>query len=150
MRHTSICTYMALSTHATRGVDLPSSRNMLNVHNILEHDSSLRSVLVLSVFPTYADFQSRLDAYFGNNHVFNQTVFDTTKIYFTDEILDPDMMINAKVARQVASRAFNPNYSFTSTTQEFSLGEVAAPAVAFGDLKTGTVNRTLVEYFFGK
>lgn len=34
--------------------------------------------------------------------------------------------------------------------EEFSLGEVAAPVVAFGDRLTGKVNRSLVEYFFGK
>lgn len=33
--------------------------------------------------------------------------------------------------------------------EEFSLGEVAAPVVAFGDRLTGKVNRSLVEYFFG-
>ncbi|KAK3937390.1 Chloroperoxidase [Diplogelasinospora grovesii] len=106
---------------------------MLNVHNVLEHDASL----------------SRSDAYFGNNHVFNQTVFDTTKTYFTDELLTPDMLVNAKVFRQVQSRAYNPNYTFTSVTQEFSLGEVIAPAVAFGNITSGVVNRTLLEYFFG-
>lgn len=29
------------------------------------------------------------------------------------------------------------------------MGEVAAPIVAFGDIKAGTVQRDLVEYFFG-
>lgn len=60
------------------------------------------------------------------------------------------MLANGKVARQVASKAYNPTYTFTSTTEQFSIGEVAAPIVAFGDLDAATVNRTLVEYFFGK
>ncbi|KAI0601599.1 Chloroperoxidase [Biscogniauxia sp. FL1348] len=104
----------------------------LNRHNVLEHDASL----------------SRSDAFFGNNHVFNQTIFDTTKAYWTGETLDAAMLANGKLFRQIESRAFNPNYTFTSRTEAFSLGEVSAPIIAFGDLSSGTVNRTLVEYFF--
>ena len=93
---------------------------------------------------------SRLDAFFGNNHVFNQETFDETRRYWTGPVLDANMLANGKLARQVTSKAFNPDYTFTSTTEAFSLGEVAAPIIAFGDMKAGTVNRTLVEYFFGK
>ncbi|KAK6953259.1 hypothetical protein Daesc_005560 [Daldinia eschscholtzii] len=106
----------------------------LNVHNVLEHDGSL----------------SRSDAFFGNNHIFNETIFNETKVYWTGEILDADMLANGKIARQLNSKAFNPNYTFTSSVESFSLGEVSAPIVAFGDLQAATVNRTLVEYFFGK
>ncbi|KAI1653497.1 Cloroperoxidase [Daldinia decipiens] len=104
----------------------------LNRHNVLEHDSSL----------------SRSDTFFGNNHVFNESIFNETKAYWTGEILDANMLANSKVARQLSSKAFNPNYTFTSTIEGFSLGEVSAPIVAFGDLQAATVNRTLVEYFF--
>lgn len=58
------------------------------------------------------------------------------------------MLANSKLARQIDSRAFNPTYTFTSTMEQFSIGEVVAPIVAFGDLDTGTVERALVEYFF--
>ncbi|KAI4858959.1 Cloroperoxidase [Hypoxylon rubiginosum] len=104
----------------------------LNVHNVLEHDASL----------------SRSDAFFGNNHVFNETIFDETRVYWTGPVLDANMLANGKVARQLNSKAFNPKYTFTSTMEQFSLGEVIAPIVAFGDLEAATVNRTLVEYFF--
>ncbi|KAE8443282.1 hypothetical protein EG329_001998 [Mollisiaceae sp. DMI_Dod_QoI] len=104
----------------------------LNRHNVLEHDASM----------------SRSDAFFGNNHVFNQTIFDTTTVYWTGETLDANMLANGKIARQITSKAFNPNYTFTSTTEAFSLGEVAAPILIFGDIQAGTVNRTLVEFFF--
>ena len=60
------------------------------------------------------------------------------------------MLANGKLARQVTSKAFNPNYTFTSTTEAFSLGEVAAPIIVFGDMKAGTVDRSFVEYFFGE
>ncbi|KAI0967299.1 Chloroperoxidase [Xylaria arbuscula] len=104
----------------------------LNQHNVLEHDASL----------------SRTDAYFGNNHVFNATVFNETKQWWTAPIVTADMLANGKVARQLSSKAHNPTYVFTLTTEEFSLGEVVAPVIAFGDIQTVTVNRTLAEYFF--
>ncbi|KAI1421482.1 Chloroperoxidase [Xylaria sp. FL1777] len=106
--------------------------DQLNKHNLLEHDASL----------------SRSDAYFGNNHVFNQTVFDQTKTWWSEPIITADMLANAKVARQLSSKAWNPTYVFTLVTEEFSLGEVVAPVIAFGDVDTVTVNKTLVEYFF--
>ncbi|KAL9622322.1 MAG: hypothetical protein Q9160_003333 [Pyrenula sp. 1 TL-2023] len=46
----------------------------------------------------YADFVSlllsRTDAFFGNNRVFNQTVFDTTKAFWTEDTLDAKMLAN--------------------------------------------------------
>ncbi|RYN59007.1 hypothetical protein AA0114_g1900 [Alternaria tenuissima] len=106
----------------------------LNVHNVLEHDASL----------------TRTDAAFGNNHVFNETVYNTSRKWWTDETVTPEMLANSKIFRQLESRATNPNYTFTASTEEFSLGEVSAPIIAFGRLEDGTVNRTLMEYFFGK
>ncbi|KAH8912914.1 Cloroperoxidase [Coniochaeta sp. PMI_546] len=106
--------------------------DQLNAHGILEHDASL----------------SRTDAYFGNNHVFNQTVFDETRRFWISSVLDPNQLANSKIARQISSKAFNPTYTFTSTTEQFSLGEVAAPVIAFGDVFSGLVDKDLVEYFF--
>jgi hypothetical protein len=71
-------------------------------------------------------------------------------VYWTEEILDLEQLANGKVFRQIESKAFNPNYTFTSTTEQFSLGEVGAPVIVFGNITAGTVNRTLVEYLFGK
>ncbi|KAI4906599.1 hypothetical protein J4E90_010493 [Alternaria incomplexa] len=104
----------------------------LNVHNVLEHDASL----------------TRTDAAFGNNHVFNETVYNVSKQWWTEEVVTAKMLANSKIFRQLESRATNPNYTFTASTEEFSLGEVAAPIIAFGSLEEGTVNRTLMEYFF--
>jgi hypothetical protein len=59
------------------------------------------------------------------------------------------MLANGKLARQINSKAYNPTYTFTAMMEHFSLGEVAAPVIAFGDMEAGLVNRTLVEYFFG-
>ncbi|KAH8160450.1 heme-thiolate peroxidase (HTP) [Xylaria polymorpha] len=107
----------------------------LNKHNLLEHDAKLIS-------------NSRSDAYFGNNHVFNATVFEQTMRYWVEPVIDANMIANSKIARQLDSKAFNPTYTFTERTEEFSLGEVVAPVIAFGDIESVTVNRTLVEYFF--
>ncbi|PSN71962.1 Cloroperoxidase, partial [Corynespora cassiicola Philippines] len=104
----------------------------LNRHNVLEHDASL----------------SRTDAYFGNNHIFNQSVFDESRAYWIEDILDAKQLANSKLARQINSRSLNPNYTFTTTTEEFSLGEVAAPIIVFGDMDAGLVNKSFVEYFF--
>ncbi|KAM3071899.1 hypothetical protein ACMFMG_008366 [Clarireedia jacksonii] len=106
--------------------------DQLNRHNVLKHDASL----------------SRSDAYFGNNHVFNQSIFDTSKVYFTEPTITAAMLANAKVYRQIQSKSFNPNYTFTATIEQFSLGEMATPIVAFGDKHAATANRTLVGYFF--
>ena len=106
----------------------------LNRHNVLEHDASL----------------SRSDAFFGNNHVFNSSIFETSKAYWTAETITPEMLANSKLARQVASRSSNPTYVFTADMEQFSIGEVAAPIIVFGDVGEGTVPRGLVEYFFGK
>lgn len=109
-------------------------RDQLNRHNVLEHDASI----------------SRSDAYFGNNHVFNQSVFDYTKTFWPADVLDANQLAMAKVGQQAISRSRNPEYTFTSTTEPFSLGELAAPILIFGDIDAGTVKKDLVVSFFGK
>lgn len=106
--------------------------DMLNAHNALEHDASL----------------SRADAFFGNNHVFNETVFAESIRYWPRDTLDANQLAMSKLARQAASKALNPEYTFTTTTEQFSLGEVAAPVIVFGDHATSTVNKSIVEFFF--
>lgn len=65
-------------------------------------------------------------------------------------MLNVEMLANSKIARQVSSRAFNPTYRFMPTNEQFSLGEVAAPIIAFGDMNAATVPKELVEYFFSE
>jgi len=60
------------------------------------------------------------------------------------------MLANSKLARMIESRAFNPDYTFTSSNEQFALGEVAAPIIVFGDTEAKTVQRGLVVEFFGK
>ncbi|KAM0703001.1 hypothetical protein Q7P35_010433 [Cladosporium inversicolor] len=106
--------------------------DQLNRHNVLEHDASL----------------SRMDAYYGNNHLFNPSTFASSKSFWTSSVLSAQQLANSKLARQIDSRAFNPTYTFTTTMEQFSLGELAAPIIAFGDSEAGTADRALVEYFF--
>ncbi|KAF1978147.1 Cloroperoxidase [Bimuria novae-zelandiae CBS 107.79] len=101
--------------------------DQLNVHNVLEHDASL----------------SRTDAYFDSNHIFN-----TPRSFWTAPTVTADMLANSKIYRQIESKAFNPDYTFTATAEQFSLGEVAAPVIAFGDMEAFTVFRDLMENFF--
>ncbi|TVY56695.1 putative sterigmatocystin biosynthesis peroxidase [Lachnellula suecica] len=106
--------------------------DQLNPHNVLEHDASL----------------SRTDAFFGNNHVFNQTVFNTTLAYWPNEVITANDLANSKLFRQIVSRSTNPTYSFGANVEPFSIGEVSAPIIAFGDMEAGTCNKTFVTYFF--
>ncbi|KAL4930753.1 peroxidase family protein [Aspergillus undulatus] len=122
---------MAIVANPEEGADY-FTLDHLNRHNVLEHDASL----------------SRADAYFGSNHIFNSTIFAQTQHFWTDPTLTAAMLANSKIARQVTSKAFNPNYTFTASTENFSLGEVAAPIIVFGDMQEGTVERDWVEYFF--
>lgn len=48
------------------------------------------------------------------------------------------------------SKANNPMYRFTNTTEAFSIGETLASYIAFGDVDEVTVRRDLVVYFFGR
>ncbi|KAH7409513.1 Chloroperoxidase [Cadophora sp. MPI-SDFR-AT-0126] len=106
--------------------------DQLNVHNILEHDASI----------------SRSDAFFGNNHVFNQSVFDTTTAFWTEETLDANQIAMGKIFRQVVSKSTNPEYRFTASVENFSLGEMAAPILIFGDIAAGTCDRAQIISFF--
>ncbi|KAI9367679.1 Chloroperoxidase [Aspergillus egyptiacus] len=107
--------------------------DQLNTHNVLEHDASL----------------SRSDAYFGNNHLFDPTIFAQTQQYWTDpSTLTIDMLANSKLARQLHSKAFNPTYSYPEATEQTSYNEMGFPIIAFGDMEKGTVRRDFVEYFF--
>jgi hypothetical protein len=91
-----------------------------------------------------------MDAYYGNNHLFNPSTFASSKSFWTTNLLSAQQLANSKLARQIDSRAYNPTYTFTATMEQFSLGELAAPIIAFGDSEKGTADRALVEYFFGK
>ncbi|CAK40535.1 cloroperoxidase [Aspergillus niger] len=104
----------------------------LNCPGILEHDGSL----------------SRQDTYFGNNHEFNQTIFDQTKSYWTTPLIDMYQAAEAHEARLNTSKATNPTFNLSETGLTFSFGETAAYMIVFEDTNLGYANRSWVEYFF--
>ncbi|GLB04920.1 hypothetical protein AtubIFM57258_010946 [Aspergillus tubingensis] len=108
------------------------SLNDLSRHDILEHDASL----------------SRQDAYFGDNHDFNQTIFDETRSYWTSPIIDVKQAALSRQARVNTSMATNPNYTMSELGASFSYGETAAYIIVLGDKENGLVNRSRVEYLF--
>ncbi|PWY91289.1 Cloroperoxidase [Aspergillus sclerotioniger CBS 115572] len=103
----------------------------LSRHNILEHDASL----------------SRQDFYFGDNHDFNQTVFDETRSYWIAPLIDFNAAAHARLARVNTSMATNPTYTESETGHAFSYGESAAYMIVFAE-GSETANRSWVEYFF--
>ncbi|PWY72263.1 Cloroperoxidase [Aspergillus heteromorphus CBS 117.55] len=104
----------------------------LSRHNIIEHDGSL----------------SRQDYYFGDNHDFNQTIFDQTRGYWTHALIDLKDVATARAARMNTSMATNPEFGLSNATLTDSFAESATYLLAFGNKTAGTVNRTWVEYFF--
>ncbi|RAL12605.1 peroxidase family protein [Aspergillus homomorphus CBS 101889] len=108
------------------------SLNHLSRHNILEHDASL----------------SRQDFYFGNNHDFDQAVFDETRSYWIFPIIDIKAAATARQARINTSKANNPTHTLSSLAQAVSLAESSAYIIVFGNKWAGTVRRSLIEYFF--
>ncbi|KAK1757950.1 heme-thiolate peroxidase [Echria macrotheca] len=108
------------------------SLNDLGNHNVLEHDASL----------------SRSDAFYGSALTFNQTVFDETQSYWTNEVINIEMAAHARVARIKTSQATNPTYSLSNLGSEFSFGESVAYVVLLGDKVSGTANRSWVQFFF--
>ncbi|KAF6816178.1 hypothetical protein CPLU01_13923 [Colletotrichum plurivorum] len=116
----------------------------LSRHNILEHDASLRFVIM--AFQNDSDNESNLSN--GDSHSFNQTVYDETKSHWTSDIIDLKQAETARQARIHTSNMTNPTFSLSELGSGFSLGETAAYIIFFGDNVTGTANRSFVEYFF--
>ena len=108
---------------------------------------SLRPVSVLT--RTWMWAGSRSDAYFGNALVFNQSVFDQTKSYWTGKNITIKMAAKARLARIKTSQATNPTYSLSDLATSASLGESVVYIVVLGDKKSATVKRSWAEWFFG-
>ncbi|PYH87754.1 peroxidase [Aspergillus ellipticus CBS 707.79] len=104
----------------------------LSRHGIIEHDASL----------------SRQDTYFGDNHDFNQTIFDQTRSYWPHALIDVTDAATARQARANNSLATNPAYSLTGSSLQLSYGESAWYLIIIGNKSAGIANRTLVEYLF--
>jgi hypothetical protein len=91
---------------------------------------------------------SRADFYWGDDHTFNETVFDETLSYWTSSIVDIQMTANSRLARINTSNTTNPTFSLNANGNQLSFGEPAAIISALGDRVSGTVPKSFVEYLF--
>ncbi|KAI5920365.1 Chloroperoxidase [Camillea tinctor] len=105
----------------------------LGRHDILEHDGSF----------------SRPDFYFGNVLLFNETIFNETRAYWTGDMVDVQMAANSRLARMRTSRETNPTFTLSELGEAFSAGEAAAYLIVLGDDATAAVApKARVEYLF--
>ncbi|KAL8420602.1 hypothetical protein RB594_003406 [Gaeumannomyces avenae] len=104
----------------------------INKHNAIEHDSSL----------------SRNDAFFGDNHSFNPTIWNATRAWFTEPVIDREHAARAVVQRLVAAKASNPGFGLTEDQERLAVGATALFMSALGDKVNGTVRRDYVRAFF--
>lgn len=130
----SVLHRLAVRTSPAGAATNTFSLDDLGRHDVLEHDASL----------------SRQDAFFGDALAFNQTVFDETRSHWREETIDVPQAAAARLARVGTSNATNPTFGFTKIGMQFSLGESAAYIIVLGNATSRTVNRTVVEYLFGK
>ncbi|KAH8655054.1 Chloroperoxidase [Tricladium varicosporioides] len=104
----------------------------LNTHHILEHDSSL----------------SRNDIYFGDNHSFNQTIWDETVTHFPNSTISFANAAAARSTRIIAAAAVNPEFNMTATEFQNSYIESALYMGTFGNITTGNAVTEWVEVLF--
>ncbi|KAI0554288.1 Chloroperoxidase [Xylaria curta] len=104
----------------------------INRHDFFEHDGSL----------------SRQDAYFGQWSRFNQTVWNWTMAYYTGDLLDVQIVANARAQRHMRSNLTNPEYKLSELGYRFSVGEQALILSVIGDKITRTCPKKFVDYLF--
>ncbi|KAK4120772.1 Chloroperoxidase [Parathielavia appendiculata] len=129
--------------------------NTLANHGFLPHHGrDLTRVIVenalfdaLNMNQTLANFL-RSDAYFGNVLVFNQSVYDETKSYFTSETVTLEHAARARLGRIKTCQAANPTYFMSELGNAFTFGESAAYVVVFGNKTSKTVPRSWVNWLF--
>ncbi|KAH6874442.1 Chloroperoxidase [Thelonectria olida] len=104
----------------------------LNKHGILEHDGSL----------------SRNDVYFGDNHSFNQTIFDTVASHFNQSTISIQTAATARKERLQAAAAVNPEFSLSAEMTRFSFIETALYLSIFGNVEDGNAITEWVKVMF--
>ncbi|KAF2636553.1 Cloroperoxidase [Massarina eburnea CBS 473.64] len=108
----------------------------LSTHNILEHDASL----------------TRADNFWSNDAVtFNATVFNQTRSWWTADLIDLQMVANARLGRLLDSAKYNRDFSISDLATSFSAGEGAAYLMVFannGNRSEGLSRKDLVTYLF--
>lgn len=106
---------------------------LLTLSPVLEHDGSL----------------SRNDIYFGDNHSFNETIYDSFYAHFANSsTIDVATAASARNARLAAAAAANPEYNLTAELTVFSLIETALYLSVFANGTLGTAVTEWVDVMF--
>ncbi len=93
---------------------------------MLEHDGSL----------------SRNDIYFGDNHSFNSTIWDSVAASFTNRTIPLATAVSVRAARFVAAAAVNPTFNLTASDVQNSGIETALYMTVFADPEIESEART--------
>ncbi|CEJ93652.1 hypothetical protein VHEMI09228 [[Torrubiella] hemipterigena] len=102
-------------------------------HNAIEHDGSL----------------SRQDNFAGNNHSFNQTIFDSWLAQIGDtDVITTALAGKARMYRVKTEQARDPEFKYGQKQQLISNGESALIMGIFGDIYKGDANKSWVKVFF--
>ncbi|KAL1859017.1 hypothetical protein Daus18300_009655 [Diaporthe australafricana] len=121
----------ALDT-STTGDNSSFNLDDLSRHGIIEHDGSL----------------SRADVYFGDNHSFNSTIWETVASYFTEDTIDVKTAATARAARLAAAAKENPEFNMTSDAVNFSFIESALYLSVFNNGSSSTAVTEWVKIMF--
>jgi len=96
--------------------------DMLNRHNIVEHDASI----------------SRADASFGDDHTFNQTVWNSVLSYYNSSgVATIPAAAKARYNRILVEKARDPQFSLGPTQFMFQIAETAFYLSTMGNPVTG-------------
>lgn len=99
---------------------------------VLEHDGSL----------------SRNDIYFGDNHSFNETIWNSVAAYFTEDTIDVATAAKARKARLEVAEAVNPEYELSAELTVFSLIESSLYLSVFSNGTSGSAVTEWVDVMF--
>ncbi|MAD84136.1 MAG: hypothetical protein CL912_14330 [Deltaproteobacteria bacterium] len=84
---------------------------------VIEHDGSL----------------SRNDIFFGDNHSFNSSIWDSVAASFTNATISLSTANSARATRLAAAAAVNPEFNMTASDAQFSGIETALYMTVFAD-----------------
>jgi hypothetical protein len=108
----------------------------LNHHErMVEHDGSL----------------SRGDAYFGDNHSFNKTIWHQTLAHFqNDETVSIEAAAKARWDRLLTAKELNPDFTYTAKDLVLSYAETSLYLLVLGDSLAANPPVEWVKILFGE
>lgn len=127
---------LTTSTHTVVSCHLQSKgygAGKLNIL-VLEHDGSL----------------SRNDVYFGDNHSFNETIWETVASHFNQSTISIQTAATARKERIQAAAAVNPAFAMSASDVRFSFIETALYLSIFGSVEDGNAVTEWVRVMFRK